>query len=147
MTDSPRISPLVGAPPVSLGPQECWQLLGRAMIGRLAMAVAGDVDIFPVNYLVDDGSILFRSAEGTKLVEVVISGTLAFEVDGLDPEAGEAWSVVVKGRGEILDEFDDIYRAQELPLHPWNAPDQKQRFVRIVPEHLTGRRFRIEIEG
>jgi nitroimidazol reductase NimA-like FMN-containing flavoprotein (pyridoxamine 5'-phosphate oxidase superfamily) len=147
MSDSPRILPLVGAPPVVLGPEECWQLLGRAIIGRLAMAVAGDVDIFPVNYLLDDGSILIRTAEGTKLVEVMIAGRLAFEVDGLDPEAGEAWSVVVKGHGEILDDFEDIYRAQELPLHPWNAPEQKQRFVRISPDHLTGRRFRIEIEG
>lgn len=147
MTDTTRILPQVGSPPLVLGSDNCWQLLERAVIGRLAMAVSGDIDIFPVNYLVHEGAILFRTAEGTKLVEVVISGRLAFEVDGLDAAAGEAWSVVVKGRGEILDDFDDIYRAQELPLYPWNAPDQKQRFVRIVPERVTGRRFRIEAGG
>jgi nitroimidazol reductase NimA-like FMN-containing flavoprotein (pyridoxamine 5'-phosphate oxidase superfamily) len=146
MTNSP-IPTQVGVPHVVLDHDECWQLLGRAVIGRLAMSVAGDVDIFPVNYLVDEGTILFRTAEGTKLVEVVIAGRVAFEVDGLDPAAGEAWSVVVKGHGEVLDEFDDIYHAQELPLHPWNAPDQKQRFVRVVPDHVTGRKFRIEVDG
>jgi nitroimidazol reductase NimA-like FMN-containing flavoprotein (pyridoxamine 5'-phosphate oxidase superfamily) len=137
------LEPDAGSSPVVLDAEECWQLLGGAVVGRLAMAVAGDVDIFPVNYVIDDGAILFRTAEGTKLVEVVISGVLAFEVDGIDPAAGEAWSVVVKGHGEVLDHFDEIYHAQDLLLHPWHTPDRKERFVRIVPDRLSGRRFRL----
>lgn len=142
-----RLHPEVGAPPVVLGPDECRELLEQAVVGRLALAVAGDVDIFPVNYVLDGDAIVFRTAEGTKLAEVVISGRLAFEVDGLDPAAGEAWSVVVKGSGELLRDFDDIYHAEELPLHPWHSPDRKHCFVRIVPERLSGRRFRIETES
>src|SRR4051794_22600393 len=84
---------------VVLEADECWLLLSSAAIGRLAVSVAGDVDIFPVNYVVDDGALVFRTAEGTKLVELVIAGRVAFEVDGLDPAAGEAWSVVIKGHG------------------------------------------------
>ena len=141
------LQPDVGSSPAVLQPEECWQLLKSAVVGRLAVAVAGEVDIFPVNYVIDGGALLFRTAEGTKLVEVVISGRLAFEVDGLDPAAGEAWSVVVKGRGEVLDNFDEIYHAQDLSLHPWHAPDRKERFVRIVPERLSGRRFRLATDG
>jgi nitroimidazol reductase NimA-like FMN-containing flavoprotein (pyridoxamine 5'-phosphate oxidase superfamily) len=147
MSDSLSLRPEVESSPIVLEPEEVWRLLKGAVVGRLAVAAAGEIDIFPVNYVIDDGSILFRTAEGTKLVEVVISGRLAFEVDGLDPAAGEAWSVVVKGHGEVLEDFDEIYHAQELPLHPWHAPGRKERFVRVVPEKLSGRRFRITLDG
>jgi hypothetical protein len=121
---------------------QCWSLLASVEVGRLAVAVAGDVDIFPLNFAIDDGAVVFRSAEGTKLVEVVLSRRVAFEVDGYEPVHGRAWSVVVKGKAELLDRFSDIYHAQDLPLFPWNA-SPKERFVRIVPDVLTGRRFTV----
>jgi hypothetical protein len=123
--------------------EQCWALLSSVEVGRLAVAAAGDVDIFPLNFAVDDGTIMIRTAEGTKLVEVVLAGRVAFEVDGYDPGHGQAWSVVVKGTVELLDRFDDIYHAQDLPLFPWNA-SPKERFVRIVPTRLTGRRFTVQ---
>jgi hypothetical protein len=122
--------------------QQCWELLTSVEVGRLAVSVAGDVDIFPLNFAIDDGAILFRSAEGTKLVEVVLAGRVAFEVDGYEPAHGRAWSVVAKGSAELLDRYSDIYRAQDLPLFPWNA-SPKERFVRIVPDQLSGRRFTV----
>ncbi len=125
-----------------LTPEQCWEQLQTVEVGRLAIAAAGEVDIFPVNFVVDDGAIVFRTAEGTKLVEVVLAGKVAFEVDGYEPEHGRAWSVVVKGPAEIIDRFDDLYRAQDLPLFPWNAAP-KERFVRLVPNRLTGRRFTV----
>src|SRR5450631_2614951 len=77
--------------------EQCWALLASAEVGRLAVAAAGDIDIFPINFTLDDGTVLFRSAEGTKLIEVVMSGRVAFEVDGYEPHHGQAWSVVLKG--------------------------------------------------
>jgi nitroimidazol reductase NimA-like FMN-containing flavoprotein (pyridoxamine 5'-phosphate oxidase superfamily) len=124
----------------ALDPQQCWELLAQAEVGRLAVAAAGDIDIFPLNFVIDDGTVLFRTAEGTKLVEVVLAGKVAFEVDGYEPEQGRAWSVVLKGAAELLDRWTDIYHAQDLPLFPWNT-SPKERFVRIMPERLTGRRF------
>ena len=73
---------------------------------------------------------------------VVLSGRVAFEVDGFEPQHGRAWSVVCKGRAEVLEKWGDIYAAQELPLFPWNhAP--KERFVRLCPDATTGRRFTV----
>jgi nitroimidazol reductase NimA-like FMN-containing flavoprotein (pyridoxamine 5'-phosphate oxidase superfamily) len=46
---------------------ECWELLRQSPVGRLAVVVAGDPDIFPINYVVDHGSIVIRTAAGTKL--------------------------------------------------------------------------------
>jgi len=122
--------------------QQCWELLASVEVGRLAVAAAGDIDIFPLNFTIDDGALVFRSSEGTKLVEIVLARRVAFEVDGYEPAHGRAWSVVVKGTAEVLDRFSEIYRASELPLFPWNAAP-KERFVRIVPDQLTGRRFTV----
>ena len=125
-----------------LDADQCWALLESADVARLAVAAAGDLDIYPINFAVDDRTILFRTAAGTKLVQVAMAGLVAFEVDGYDPAHGRAWSVVVKGFAGLLDRFDDIYHAQDLPLFPWNA-SPKERFVRIVPNKITGRRFTV----
>lgn len=120
----------------------CWDLMRAVEVGRLAVAAVGELDIFPVNYVVDDGTVVFRTAEGTKLVELVVAGQVAFEADGRDDETGTAWSVVVKGEADLLDRFDDIYHAQTLQIVPWSG-QPKERFVRIQPNRVTGRRFRI----
>lgn len=120
---------------------QCWELLQSADVGRLAITAAGEIDIFPVNFVVHERAAVFRTAEGTKLVEVAIGGgKVAFEADGFNPEDGKAWSVVIKGRAEQLDHFDDIYQAQELAIFPWHD-GPKEQFVRIVPDEVTGRRF------
>ena len=79
------------------------ELLRSAQVGRLAVIVNDHPEIFPVNYLVDRGTVVFRTAEGTKLAAVAFGSNVAFEVDGYEPDKGVAWSVVMKGRAsEIL---------------------------------------------
>ncbi len=117
---------------------QCWDLLRANEVGRLGISVGGRPDIFPVNYVADHGTIVFRTAEGTKLAAVVMESPVAFEVDGED--LGVAWSVVVKGRAvEIADQYE-LFDALDLPLYPWNA-SPRHHFVRIIPEQVTGRRF------
>src|SRR5689334_128627 len=129
--DESRSAVATGPEPVEILDQHtCWALLASVDVGRLAVAAAGELDIYPLNHLVDVGSLYFRTAEGTKLVEVVISGRVAYEADGYDPDAGVAWSVVVKGRAVLLERAVDVDRAEELPLFPWQAAP-KERFVRI----------------
>jgi uncharacterized protein len=123
-----------------LGEDECWRLLRTADVGRLAVVLTGEPEIFPVNFVVDGHTLVFRTAEGTKLFAVTASSRVAFESDGYDPASGEAWSVVVKGAAERLEHFSDIYAAEELVLFPWQA-GQKQWFVRIGHTTVTGVRF------
>ena len=47
-----------------LEPPACWALLRRAQVGRLAVAIANHPDIFPINFVVDHASVVFRTAEG-----------------------------------------------------------------------------------
>ena len=123
-----------------LGGHECWELLRSQEVGRLAVAIANRPDIFPVNYVVDHATIVFRTDEGTKLAAAVLGEAVAFEVDA--EVTGEAWSVVVKGQAVEIEQMYEMFDALDLPLYPWQlAP--KHRFVRIVPDEVTGRRFRI----
>ncbi|MEJ1155249.1 pyridoxamine 5'-phosphate oxidase family protein [Microbacterium marmarense] len=116
----------------------CWELLGRAQLGRLALAVHGEIDIFPVNFVVHEGSLLFRTAPGTKLFELTVNPRVAFEVDEFDD--GVAASVVVKGEAERVEAQDEVDEADALELKPW-IPTLKYRWVRITPTSLSGRRF------
>ena len=122
-----------------LTPETCWALLAGQEVGRLAVSVAGQPDVFPLNFAVVDSAIVFRTAEGTKLLAVVVGPAVAFEVDGYDLDEGVAWSVVVKGWAEEVptyEQLDDL----AFPVFPWSATP-KGRFVRIRPTEISGRRF------
>ena len=125
-----------------LEPSACWMLLRSTEVGRLAVSVGDHPDIFPINYLVDHGTVVFRTAEGTKLAAASQCPDIAFEADGYQPGAGEAWSVVIKGRAEEVKNLHEVLDTMALPLFPWHA-GPKHRFVRIVPSEISGRRFHV----
>ena len=125
-----------------LSTDECLDLLRDEQVGRLAVAITNYPDIFPVNYVVDRGEIVFRTAEGTKLAAAVLGSGVAFEIDGVDGATGEAWSVIVKGHAVELERMQELFDAADLPLFPWHA-SPKHRYVRIEPVAITGRRFHI----
>jgi uncharacterized protein len=126
---------------VELSAAESWALLRRAVVGRLALTIDGRPEIFPVNYMVDHGSVVFRTALGTKLAGAV-GHWVAFEVDGYDRSTVSAWSVVVKGTAREVQSMYDVLDAFELPLFPWHSAP-KPHFVRIEPESISGRRFEV----
>lgn len=119
----------------SLSPEECWRRLGTNRLGRLVTRVGDVLDIFPVNYVVDGESIVFRTAEGTKLSQLAINDAVLFEVD--EYNAKNAWSVVVRGRARMIDTSDEIAEAERLPLRPM-VPTIKWNFVRIVADEQSG---------
>lgn len=125
--------------PISiLSESECWNLLRSVALGRLVTVVDGQVEIFPVNFVVQGRTLLFRTAEGTKLVSAVINKNVLFEAD--DHDVAEGWSVIVKGMAQTLRTDAEIAEAEQAQLIPWTAT-LKQHFVRIRPLRLTGRRF------
>lgn len=107
-------------------------------LGRLVTVVDGQVEIFPVNFVVQGRSVLFRTAEGTKLVSAAINKNVLFEAD--DHDAAEGWSVVIRGMAKTLRTDEEISEADQAQLIPWIAT-VKQHYVRIRPLRLTGRRF------
>jgi uncharacterized protein len=121
-----------------LSESECWQLLACVPLGRLVTSVDNQPDIFPVNFIVDGRSILFRTAQGTKLVGAVMSERVLFEAD--HHNTAEGWSVIVKGSARVLRTDEELELARCTDLVPWTSPE-KDHFVRIRPLMVTGRRF------
>lgn len=129
-----------------LAEHECWSLLESATVGRLAIAIAGKPDIFPINYVVDGNCLIFRTGAGTKFAAAALLHDVAFEIDGYEPLQRTAWSVVVKGRAHEVGRMDERFAAEDLPLFPW-AKHPKPNFVRITPDEITGRRFHVTDEA
>lgn len=129
----------IDSPIVELEEDTAWGYLDSTEVGRLGTALGEQPDIFPVNYVVDGTSVVFRTAEGTKLAEVVLNENVAFEADGWDDQGG--WSVVVRGKAERITDSEELARAKKLPLKPWTST-LKHHFIRITPGTITGRYFR-----
>ena len=120
---------------------ECLRLLAGESVGRLAVVRGGQPHVIPVNYALDEGTVLFRSAPGTKL-EGALHAPVAFEVDKFDGDTRSGWSVVVHGRADEVtaaDRPDVVARVSTRVIDPWTDFD-KQHLVRIVPTQITGRR-------
>jgi nitroimidazol reductase NimA-like FMN-containing flavoprotein (pyridoxamine 5'-phosphate oxidase superfamily) len=122
---------------------ECWDLLAGMSLGRLVTSVDGQPEIFPVNYAVQRRTVLFRTAEGTKLVSTAINHRVLFEVD--DHNVVEGWSVIIKGNARSLRTYEEIEDAEQAQVLPWTKPSEKSHYVRIIPETVTGRRFRFGV--
>ena len=140
-SERPASHPAEPAPTVEdLSVSDCWSLLRTGTVARLAVWVDDHPDIFPLNYVVDHASIVFRSREGTKLAGALTDTPVAMEVDGYSAETSRAWSVVLKGRARAIEQTEELLDTFALSLFPWQG-GTKNRFIRIVPDVITGRRF------
>lgn len=119
---------------------ECRELLGHAAVGRVAVSVGAVPAVFPVNYALMDGNVVFRTGAGTKLDAAVHNAVVAFEVDHVDPVYHEGWSVLVVGLADEITDPDERRVALALPLEPW-AEGERDHVVRVRAELVSGRRI------
>ena len=113
---------------------DCWEMLATESIGRVAFALDGQVEIFPVNYAIDGDGIIFRTNVGRKYTGARV-GEVAFEADSLDPASKAGWSVVIHGTSRDITKFDSMERQR---AQAWTGP--KDFLVRITPRSISGRR-------
>lgn len=119
-----------------MGEQDCWDMLATQSVGRLAVSMDGQIEIFPVNYGLDGDGILFRTNAGRKMTWAT-GGDVAFEVDSVDDTSHCGWSVVVHGTARDISSFDSAER--RLAAQPWTG--SKDFLVRISPRSVSGRRI------
>ena len=122
-----------------LSEEGCWEALRSDEYGRLAYLLDGQLQITPVNYAVDGKTLLFRTAEGSKLLGVRDNPDVVFEIDAHDDK--NARSVVVRGTARVLSE-EESHRAENVPLRPWLG-GRKDHVVEISPVSLSGRWFEL----
>ena len=123
-----------------LSPPACWRLLSPRHVGRIGFVLDDRPEILPVNYLVDDHTILFRTEKGRKWSAALAGAAMAFEVDAANPDLRTGWSVLVKGTAEEVLAPSELRRLRNLPLRPWALGD-KPHWIRIRPHEVTGRRI------
>ncbi|KAA0978627.1 pyridoxamine 5'-phosphate oxidase family protein [Paeniglutamicibacter gangotriensis] len=121
---------------------QCLELLRAVSVGHLAVSSNDMPQIFPVNFTIDHGTVVFRTGEGTKLKTLRAQPRVAFQADGVNQETGVAWSVMVQGEAELFGGIEETLDSFNLMLFPWES-GPKDQFVRIVPTSMTGRRFKV----
>ncbi|ALV40737.1 flavin-nucleotide-binding protein [Pseudarthrobacter sulfonivorans] len=129
-----------GNPVLELDDEQSWKLLEATRHGRLVVSVAGEPDIFPVNYLTSDRKIYLRTAPGNKLAQLTINSRVLLETDGILSD--EAWSVVLRGTARVLTNSAELAVVEGLGLKSW-VPTLKDFYVEIVPTSVSGRHFEL----
>jgi nitroimidazol reductase NimA-like FMN-containing flavoprotein (pyridoxamine 5'-phosphate oxidase superfamily) len=123
-----------------LDPACCRRLLAQATIGRVGLTAGTSPMVLPVNFLLTDDGIVFRTGRGTKLDAATQGSVVAFEVDDIDPLSHTGWSVVVTGTAQELSSLDDLERLRSLPVAHWSR-GEADRYVCISTDRITGRRI------
>ncbi|MGS2646198.1 pyridoxamine 5'-phosphate oxidase family protein [Streptosporangium sp. LJ11] len=142
-----RGRPAAGSLLERLTEEECLRLLSPGGVGRVAFNDPGGPAILPVNYVMREGSIIFRTAFGGPLDDNLRTGVrgvelkIGFEVDRID-EAGRAgWSVLVRGGAHHVSSAEEHAAAEASGVRAWAGGD-RELYVTIVPAEITGRRIR-----
>lgn len=124
----------------SLDPATCLQLIAPGGVGRVALTGDDGPEVFPVNYAIVDGDVVFRTASGGPL-SVPDGGELGFEVDHLDEVVSRAWSVLIIGHGARIADPELARRlADNALLQPW-VGGERDLFIRVRAERISGRRI------
>jgi hypothetical protein len=130
-----------------LDEDECMRLLSPGGLGRLAYSGRFGLTVMPVNYRMFEGSIVFRTEQDSPTDEDLRTGIagaeyqVAFEVDDVDSDAREGWSVLVQGGAHHVDSADEYASVRESGVESW-AGGNREHFLRIIPTRITGRRVR-----
>jgi nitroimidazol reductase NimA-like FMN-containing flavoprotein (pyridoxamine 5'-phosphate oxidase superfamily) len=121
--------------------EECLALLAGKSVGRLIVVHEDNPIAFPVNYVLDGHTVAVRTDPGTKLDWGAL-GRVAFEVDEIDEERRQGWSVIVQGVGRDITEGIDTWseRLRSRELVPW-VGGERQHWIAIASPRITGRRI------
>ena len=119
-------------------PEECWQLLADAPVGRVAFNEAGEPTVLPVNHAVVGHRVVFRTLRGSLLHEALMAEPVAFQVDSFDVIERTGWSVLVRGVADLADDPEEL---EKLELHPWADSVEREDWVQIRAEEISGRRI------
>jgi len=126
---------------VELTHEECRELLGTVVVGRVAMCTPMGPRITPVNYTLHGEAIVFRTAPYTELGTYGRDTELAFEIDNIDYEHHRGWSVVAIGRGHIVEDPEEVQEIRDISdPRPWVA-GQRHLYMKLEWRDLTGRRI------
>ncbi len=119
-----------------LDPEECWELIGPAPVGRLVWQGEEGLSVATLNFAVDRGSILIRTIAYGSIARECDDSPVAFQVDHADEATRTGWSVLMRGRAHV--EYGET-----VPIDTIDAWPEGSRLlaVRVVADRVSGRRL------
>ena len=124
---------------VGLTSTECLELLMTQRLGRIIYCDDHGPIAVPVNFVVQDDTILFRTSSDNALAQHMREcATCSFEVDEVDEAQHSGWSVLVRGSAAVVRHVSGD-RDLVWPT-PWPA-GRRQLLIRMTPSELRGRRL------
>jgi uncharacterized protein len=88
--------------------------------------------VMPVHFLLDDGHVTFRVADGFAAAEAIHGSVVTFQADDFDPVTLSGWSVSATGHAHVA----GLRNTSAPGTGPGEAP-----LVRVPTRHLRGRRL------
>lgn len=123
-----------------LSREESLRLLGAVPMGRVVFTLRALPAIRPVNHIVDDGDVIFRTRYDSALAPAAGSIIVAYEADEIDRCSHSGWSVIVTGATERVTDSDQIERYRHR-IRTWYDPGPADVVVRIRTAFVTGIRL------
>jgi uncharacterized protein len=122
--------------------QECRLLLSLTTVGRIGFMADDYPVVLPVTYrLFDDDAgimVVLRTRPGHSIDRAPLR--VALEIDGLDHQHHEGWSVLVRGRLHHIDEDAAVRLADVFEPDPW-PHELRTSWLVISAEVISGRRL------
>ena len=123
-----------------LAPDDCEQLLRRGTFGRVGMATPHGPEVIPVNYAVVDETIVVGTSPVGVLARYADGAPLVFEVDQVDHEYWQGWSVVARGVGEVVKDPQGAGRPRIRPTRASCRVWSTSRATSTAPPRPTSSR-------
>jgi nitroimidazol reductase NimA-like FMN-containing flavoprotein (pyridoxamine 5'-phosphate oxidase superfamily) len=121
-----------------IAPARCVELLQTQTTGRVAWQTAHALEILPVSYVWYEDSVIFRTSPHGPLSQLSQPTDVAFEIDELDQQHHQGWSVVVHGQSQGVVRPADVVRLWAVSGVPW-AAGMRNLLIRITPTQVSGR--------
>jgi uncharacterized protein len=123
---------------MALDESDCWHLLPRARVGRLAWTDPdGRIMVVPVNFGIDAHSVVIRTGD-TALLEAARAGKrCGFQAEDLEPGLRSGWTVLVDGLLTVADDEATAERLGQL-VDPWLREPRPIVLV-LTATQVTGR--------
>jgi nitroimidazol reductase NimA-like FMN-containing flavoprotein (pyridoxamine 5'-phosphate oxidase superfamily) len=126
---------------IELSQTECEALLRAGVVGRAAACTPDGPHVVPVNYSIIDDAVVFRTTPYSILGSQPRRSVIALEIDHFDTEHQRGWSVVARGRAEMVVDAAEL----ESIRSTWDpgtwAAGARILYVRMHWSQLTGRRL------
>lgn len=129
---------------VPVDDDEALRLLGQTRLARVAFIHHGEPDVLPVNHLVVEGRVVFRTSAGSKLGAAAADSRVALEADSYDPATHSGWSVVAYGTARIVTDEDHLEELHGLDFQPWVSADRRDFWVEVELDRISGRRIGLD---